>query len=87
MLEILPDAVKRVKVSLMIREIANVEKIKVEDEEIEKQISEMKKYYKDKQDIIDKVNTDEYRNYVYNVLNSKKVVDKLREWNIEIIKN
>jgi trigger factor len=83
MLELLPDAVKRVKVSLMIREIAKIEKIKVEDEEIDKQISEMKKYYKDKLDIIEKVSTDEYRNYVYNVLNSKKVVNKLREWNIE----
>jgi trigger factor len=84
MLELLPDAVKRVKVSLMIREIANIEKIKVNNEDIEKQISEMKKYYKDKPEILDKVDTDEYRNYVYNVLNSKKVVDKLREWNVGI---
>ena len=82
MLELLPDAVKRVKVSLMIREIANIEKIKVADEEIEQQISEMKKYYKDKPEILEKITTDEYRNYVYNVLNSKKVVNKLREWNI-----
>lgn len=82
-LDILPDALKRVKISLMIREIAKAENIKVEKDDIEKHLEEMRKHYKDKSDIIDKVNSDEYKGYVVNVLSSRKVIDKLKEWNVD----
>jgi trigger factor len=89
-LDLLPEAVKRVKVSLLIREVARVEKIKVEDNEMEKHIKELREYYRSVSstpppagDILDKINTPEYKNYVLNVLTSRKVIDKLSEWNIE----
>jgi len=89
-LDILPDAIKRVKTSLLIKEIANQEKIKVEKEDLEKHIEEMKKYYTSmpeqepgqKNKIIKQLDSPQYRDYVYNVLSSRKVIDKLREWNI-----
>ena len=83
MLDLLPEAVKRVKASLLIREIAEKENIKVEEEEIEKHIAEMKKHYHDNQEVLNKLHSPEYLNYVYNVFASKKVVDKLKEWNVE----
>jgi len=88
-LDLLPDAVKRVKTSMMIREVAKREKIKVADKEINKQIEDMKKHYKgagsgspDAKQALAQVNTPEYKSYVYNILSSRKVVDKLKEWNI-----
>ena len=45
-LDMLPDAIKRVKTSLLVRELAKIENIKVEDEEIDKQIREIKEHHK-----------------------------------------
>jgi len=83
MLDLLPEAVKRVKASLLIREIAERENIKVEEEEVEKHVAEMKKHYHDNQEVLKKLHSPEYLNYVYNVFASKKVVNKLKEWNVE----
>jgi trigger factor len=82
MLDLLPEAVKRVKVSLLIREIGTKEKIKVEEVEIDEHIKEMKKHYHDQVDVLGKLDTEEYRDYVYNVFSSRKVIEKLIEWNV-----
>lgn len=88
-LDLLPDAVKRVKVSLMIREISNAENIKIDNAEIDKQIDEMKKYYKEQsatnpeaKKALQHLDSPEYRSYVKNILNSRKTIDMLKEWNI-----
>lgn len=82
MLELLPEAVKRVKVSLMVREVAKEEKIAVNPEEVHQHIEEMKKHYQGQPEITEKISTEEYKQYVTNVLGSRKVIDKLKEWNI-----
>lgn len=82
-LELLPDAVRRVKASVFIREIAQVEKIKVKPEEVEENLAQMRMHYASDKEILDRIENPEYKNYVANVLNSQKVVEKLREWNIE----
>lgn len=81
-LDLLPEAVKRVKVSLMIREIANKENIKADEKDVEAQINGMKEYYIKQPEMLERFNTPEYKNYVQNIMNSKAVIDKLREWNI-----
>lgn len=81
-LEMLPEAIKRVKVSLVIREISTSEKIVVTEADIEKNITDMKKQYSGEKDIKERVESDEYRRYITNVLSSRKIVDKLKEWNI-----
>ncbi len=83
MLELLPEAVKRVKISLLIREVAEREQIKVDAKEIDEHIKEMKKHYHDKKEILERLDSHEYRDYVYNVFASRKVIDKLKDWNIE----
>jgi len=82
-LDLLPEAMKRVKTSLVIREVASAEKIAVEDAEVDKNIEEIKKQYKDHKDLAGRFDSPEYKSYVLNVLTSRKVVDKLREWNIQ----
>lgn len=87
-LDLMPDAVKRVKASLLIREIAKVEKIEVSPEDTEKHLDDMRKYHKnskseDSAEILKQLESPEYRNYVQNVLSSRKIVDTLKSWNIE----
>jgi len=83
-LDMLPDAVKRVKTSLLIREIANVEKIIIKDEEVELELKKQLKQYKDeKDDIKEKIKSPAYKEYLKNLMSSKKVIRKLKEWNVE----
>ena len=81
-LDLLPDALKRVKVSLLIREIGNKEKITVTEEEANKYLQELKNHYKDNKELSEQMNSPAYKNYVANVLTSRKIVDQLRKWNI-----
>src|SRR3989339_606252 len=81
-LELLPDAVRRVKASLLIREVSIKEKIEATKEDVQKNIEEMKKKYKDNKEAVIQLNSPEYQAYILNVLTSQKVVDKLKEWNI-----
>jgi len=82
-LDLAPDALKRVKASLLIREIAVVENIKASEEDVQKYIDGAKKQYHAHKDILTRLDAPEYRDYVANILTSQKVVDALREWNIE----
>lgn len=83
MLDILPDAVKRVKSALLIREIAIQEKITVSEEEINQRVEDLLKQYKGYQKVEDRVKSHEYRHYLKNTIANKKVMDKLKEWNVE----
>jgi trigger factor len=86
-LEMLPEAVKRVKISLIVREVAKLEKISVSHEEIHHVIDDLAKQYKGKQEVLERVNSHAYHDYVENNLTGKKVMGKLREWNVEERKN
>ena len=81
-LDMLPDAIKRVKASLLIREIAKTEKVTVSAEEIAEHVEHMKTHYKDKPEILGRLDTPEYHNYVVNVQTSRKVIDQLLKWNV-----
>jgi trigger factor len=83
-LEMAPEAAKRVKTSLVVREVAVQEDIKVPKEEIDKQIEEMKKHYEQNNpEMAKQVESQEYKNYVANVLTSRKVIDALKKWNVK----
>jgi trigger factor len=82
MLELMPDAVKRVKVSLIIREVGTLEKIAVSHEEIHKAIDDILEQYKGNETIMERVKSHAYHDYVENNLTGKKVVEKLKEWNV-----
>lgn len=82
-MDLLPDAVKRVKISLLLHEVSKTEKIVASEEEVGKHLEEMKKYYKTKPDILERIQSHEYVHYIEHALTSRKVIDKLREWNID----
>lgn len=81
LLEIIPNAIKRVKSALLIREIAVLEKIHVHEHEIEEKIAELKKQYKDNQDVLKMIDEKGYKSYLGNILTNEKIIAKLKEWN------
>jgi trigger factor len=83
LLDVAPDAVKRVKTSLVIRTVGQAENITASDEETDKQIEEMKKHYREEGRTDPELNTPAYRYYVKNILTSRKIIEKLVEWNIK----
>ena len=82
MLELMPEAVKKVKASLIVRQIANLEKISVSHENVHQAIDDILEQYKGNQTVIERVKGQVYHDYVANNLTGKKVMEKLREWNI-----
>lgn len=82
MLDILPDAIKRVKSALLIREIAVAEKIEASDKEVDKEVEKLLKQYKGYEKVEERVKEPSYKQYLQNVIINKKVIEKLREWNI-----
>jgi len=81
MLEIIPNAIKRVKSALLIREIAVIENIHIHEHEIEEKIEELKRQYKDNKDVLKMIEEKGYRSYLNNILTNEKVIAKLKEWN------
>jgi trigger factor len=82
MMDMTPDAVKRVKSALVIREIAQEENIDVTKEEVDKKQQELLEQYKGYQKVEERVKEPSYRNYLQNVIANRKVIDKLKEWNL-----
>ena len=81
MLDLAPNAVKRVKAALAIREIAIIEKINVTEKEIHEKIDELKKQYAQNQDILKMIVEPGYHGYLSNVLTNEKVITQLKDWN------
>ncbi|MBD3248135.1 trigger factor [Candidatus Falkowbacteria bacterium] len=81
-LEFAPQAVKRIKSALLIREIGNKEKIEVSEKDIDEKRDELLKQYKGYQKVEDRVKSPEYRGTLHNILSNQKVVDKLKDWNL-----
>jgi trigger factor len=81
MLEMMPNAIKRVKAALIIREIAMAEKISPSDEEVENKVSELKAQYVGQEKVLKMFEEPGYKSYLRNILNNEKVIEKLKEWN------
>ena len=82
-LDFLPPANKRAKTSLLIHQIAKLEKIKAEDQEVEQALSELLKQYQSKKETVERIKSKAYQKYLRNQLVSRKVIAKLKEWNVE----
>jgi trigger factor len=82
LLDMYPNAIKRVKSALLIREIGDKEKIKATDEEVEKKVEELLKQYKGYEKVEKRVKEPAYKEYLKNTIVNQKVVAKLTEWNI-----
>lgn len=81
LLELTPNAIKRVKSALIIREIAVIEKIAATETEIKGKIAELQKQYAGNKEIEKMLLEPGYESYLRNILTNEKVLAKLKEWN------
>ncbi|MEI8360794.1 MAG: trigger factor [bacterium] len=81
-LDMLPEAVKRVKTILVIREIGIKEGIKVEANEVEEYLAKAIEQYKDDKEVLERVKTISYKNYLFNFLTNQKIIKQLKDWNL-----
>ncbi len=81
MLELMPNAVKRVKSALVIRELAIMEKISPTEKEIADKIEELKIQHKGNEQVMKMLTEPGYHNYLSNILTNEKVIAQLKEWN------
>jgi trigger factor len=80
-MEMLPEAVKRVKTALIIRQIAQVEKMEATDKEVEDKQNSLLEQYKGYEKVEGRIKDPGYRAYLKNSIVNQKVVGKLVEWN------
>lgn len=83
MLDMMPEAVKRIKTALLIKEIAQTENVKVEDGEIEHEIEHILSHYQGDEEVAKRVKSQSYKNYLGNTIMNRKVISLLREWNVK----
>lgn len=81
-LDLLPEAMKRVKTALLIRELAIVEKIEASDQEVEEKQKVLLEQYKDTKGAVERISDPGYKHYLKNSLTNQKVIDRLKEWNV-----
>ncbi len=73
--EFRPQAVKRIQTALVLRTIADLEQIGVSDNEIKSEIENSKVRYQHDQEVLRQINSEQYREYLFNVMRSRKVFD------------
>ncbi len=81
LLDFMPDAIKRIKIALLLREIAKQEKIDVSPKEVEDKLEELKKIYSGQAEADKQLNSEEYKRHLRHSLLSEKIVKQLKEWN------
>ena len=81
--DMLPEALKRVKSALLVKEIAKKEKIEITDKDIDAKVSELKEQYKGDDKVQEMIKAPHYRAYLGNLLGNQKVISQLKEWNIK----
>ena len=83
MLEMTPEALKRVKMILMIREVGVLEGLVADDQQVSDEVEKILKQYPDNKEARERVKTTEYKSYLKNSLTNQKIVNHLKLWNIK----
>jgi trigger factor len=78
-LDFAPEAIRRVKAALIVREINIKENIEVADAEIDKALDQQAEQYKDNEDAKKQIYSPEYREYITTVLKNRKVLELLHK--------
>ena len=77
--QFLPKAKERIKSALCIREIAQKEKIIVDEKEIEEEIKKISELYKNQEELLKSFTTKSGKNYLKNLLMNRKVIELLKK--------
>lgn len=79
--EFRPRAEKRIKTAILIREIAQREKIEVVADEVEQEHKKQIEHYSGSPKMAEYIQTDEYKNYLRSVMRDRKVFEFLEKAN------
>ncbi len=82
-LEMAPQAVKRIKVALALREIGDREHIEAPDTEVLAEQNRLINAYAEDAETQDRIRSEDYQDYLRSVIRNKKIVEKIREQSIE----
>lgn len=82
MLDMMPNAVKRVKSALIFKEIAKLENIKADEDKIDKEIEGLKARYAQDAEALKSIGSPAYRSYVTTFFLNQKIVDHLKKLNL-----
>ncbi|HDQ23193.1 MAG TPA: trigger factor [Candidatus Uhrbacteria bacterium] len=82
-LDFVPQAIKRVKGALLMRQIFFAEKIEIKEAEIDKELEKMKNMYQQNPEIIQQLDSPQYRDYVRNMIGNQKVLALLKTTCVE----
>jgi trigger factor len=77
--EFMPQAVKRVKTAILIREIGEKEKVEVSDSEMLEEVQNLMNRYSENAEAQEQVRSEEYQDYLRSSLRNRKVLAMLRE--------
>lgn len=77
------DAVKRVKIALALRVVAEQEKLQVTEADIDHEIGHLREHYKQNEKAQEVLGSPAYRRRLASEMISHLTVDKLSEWNIK----
>lgn len=80
-LELLPNAVKRIKTALIIREVGIIEKVEVSKKAIEEKLEALKKMYSQNPEAMEQLGSHEYFHHLENMMFNDQVVAQLKSWN------
>lgn len=78
-LDMAPEAVKRVKIALLTRAVADHAKVEVDDAEVDAEVQAQLKRYENEPEFKDRIQSEEAREYVRATLRNRKVIQWLRE--------
>jgi len=79
MLDFAPRAVERIKTALVVKEIALAEKIATTEAEIDEEIEHLAEAYKNEPDLLERVRSEESRQYLENVIKNRKTIKLLKD--------
>ena len=80
-LDLLPNAIKRIKTALIIREVGIIEKTEVKAKDLEDKLEGLKKMYGNNPETVKQLNSPEYRRHLENMMFNDQVVAQLKSWN------
>ncbi|MCX6793317.1 MAG: trigger factor [Candidatus Falkowbacteria bacterium] len=80
--EFLPQAKERVKASLILRNIIKIENIVVSDEEVEKEVTALKKQYAHDPKALETIGSLYYHRHIESSLLNRKAITNLLAWNV-----
>jgi len=78
-----PEAEKRIKIALLMREVAKAEKIQATEEEIDKELKHMREHYHGQAEALDQINKPEFRREMASRVINRLVIEKLKALNFK----